>query len=76
MKLGAIAKEFQLELRGDPETEISGIAGLKDAGPGQLTFLFNSGYRQLLGSSQAAAVVLRESDAAATDKPVLFSENP
>lgn len=76
MKLGAIAQEFQLELRGDPETEISGIAGLKDAGPGQLTFLFTASYRHLLLDSKAAAVVLRESEAAGTDKPLLLSDNP
>ena len=76
MKLGAIAETFDLECRGDPDTEIRGIAGLGDADPGHLTFLFNSNYRHLLGSTRASAVVLREADAAATDRAILISENP
>ncbi|MCL1902720.1 MAG: UDP-3-O-(3-hydroxymyristoyl)glucosamine N-acyltransferase [Alphaproteobacteria bacterium] len=35
---GALAEKFGLELRGDAKTEISGIAPIADAKPGQLTF--------------------------------------
>ena len=76
MKLGDLAAQFQLECRGDPDTEITGIAGLKDAGPGQLTFLFSPAYRNLLAASNASAVVLRPEDSDATELPVILSDNP
>ena len=76
MKLGDIANQFQLELSGDAEVEITGIASLSDAGASQLAFLFNAGYREQLRASGAAAVVLRPEDASLTDKPYLLSDNP
>lgn len=76
MKLSEIAEQFQLECRGDASIEIVGIASLQEAGAGQLSFLFNSSYRESAASTDAAAVVLRETDAACTDKPVLISGNP
>lgn len=76
MKLRELTEQLQLEYRGDAEVEILGIAGLQDAGPDQLSFLFNSNYRDILLASAAGAVVLRECDAALTSKPVILSENP
>ena len=76
MKLSEIAEQSQIEFRGDTDVDIQGIAGLQDAGPEQLSFLFNRKYRHLLESTSAAAVVLREDDAPLTSKPVLISENP
>lgn len=76
MKLGDIANQFQLELCGDAEVEITGIASLSEAGEGQLAFLFNIRYRNQLHASKAAAVVLRSEDADLTDKPCLLSDNP
>jgi len=76
LKLQALAEQLQLSVQGDADVDIHGIAGLKDAGPDQLTFLFNTSYRDLLASSAAAAVVLREADAALTDKPVIIADNP
>jgi UDP-3-O-[3-hydroxymyristoyl] glucosamine N-acyltransferase len=76
LKLQALAEQLQLSVKGDVDVEIHGIAGLQDAGPGQLTFLFNSSYRDMLASSAAAAVVLREADAGLTDKPVIIADNP
>lgn len=75
-KLGEIAQQFQLECRGDADVEITGIANLADANSDQLTFLFNSSYRHLLASTEAAAVVLREDDAGECAKPVLISDTP
>lgn len=76
MKLADIAQQFQLELRGDGDVDITGIAGLEEAGPGQLSFLFNPAYRDVLSTSQAAAVVLRSKDLELTDKPALISQSP
>jgi len=74
--LGDIASRFGLDLTGDPGLEIRGIAGLRDAGPGELTFLFNSRYRHFLAGSRAAAVVARPADADGIDIPVLASPRP
>ncbi len=76
MKLSEIKNQFQLESLGNTDVEITGIAGLEDASPGQLSFLFSSNYRDLLINSQAGAVVLRPEDAGLTDRPRLLSANP
>lgn len=74
--LGEIAQQLGLELVGDATVEISGIASLADAGPDQLTFLFNSSYAGLLARSQAAAVVLRPGDLPLCKTCALISEQP
>ncbi|MDZ7683786.1 MAG: hypothetical protein U5O39_00835 [Gammaproteobacteria bacterium] len=45
LTLAEIADELGLEVQGDAAVEVSGIASLDDAAPGQLTFLFNSAYK-------------------------------
>ncbi len=77
LKLGDIATQFQLECRGDVERVVSGIANLQEANSEQLAFLFNSSYKHLLATTQAAAVVLRPEDAAAAcTRPVLLTPTP
>ena len=76
MKLGELADRFQLECRGDADVEITGIASLPEAGAQHLTFFFNAGYRDALNASGAGAVVLRNEDAALTDKPCLIAARP
>ena len=41
ISLGDIAQALNLTLIGDQSVQISGIASLADAGPDQLSFLFN-----------------------------------
>lgn len=76
MKLGEIAKQFQLECRGDPDIEIRGIASLQEASEHQLAFLFSSHYRSLIEGSSAAAIVMTADDAAQVNRPVLLAEQP
>ena len=76
MKLSELANQLQLQYQGDANVEIRGIAGLQDAGPDQLTFLFNSRYKNLLEGCNAAAVVLREQDATGCKTNTILSENP
>ncbi|HDZ38129.1 MAG TPA: UDP-3-O-(3-hydroxymyristoyl)glucosamine N-acyltransferase [Marinobacter sp.] len=75
-RLGEIAKALGAELRGDPETLVSGLATLQVAGPGQLSFLANPTYAKHLGDTRAAAVIV--SPAAAADCPTsaLILDNP
>ena len=74
--LGEIAHRLDLELRGDASVEISGIANLADATPGQLTFLFNSSYKKYLSNCKASAVVLNARDAEGCNLPMLISDRP
>ncbi|NBA95378.1 UDP-3-O-(3-hydroxymyristoyl)glucosamine N-acyltransferase [Pseudomonas sp. R5(2019)] len=63
MKLGQLAEFLGAAVRGAEEKEISGLATLQEAGPGQLTFLANPQYRKYLGETKAAAVLLKAADA-------------
>ncbi|MBH3429284.1 UDP-3-O-(3-hydroxymyristoyl)glucosamine N-acyltransferase [Pseudomonas alkylphenolica] len=63
MKLGQLAEFLGATLSGPAELEITGLATLQEAGPGQLSFLANPQYRKYLGSSHAAAVLLKAGDA-------------
>jgi len=74
VKLGELASRLGCELRGDGELEIRGVAGLDEAGPGELSFLANPKYAEKLGSTRASAVVV----APGQETPVaaLVSANP
>jgi UDP-3-O-[3-hydroxymyristoyl] glucosamine N-acyltransferase len=43
---------------GDPDTEIRGISGIKEAGPGDITFVANPRYIPLLAGTRASAAVV------------------
>jgi UDP-3-O-[3-hydroxymyristoyl] glucosamine N-acyltransferase len=74
VKLRELAARLGCELRGDGDVEIRGVAGLDDAGPGDLSFLANPRYLGKLETTRAAAVVLPA--AHASDRPALVSDNP
>jgi len=58
MTLGEIAVRHGLELAGDPEQPVHGVATLAGATPGTLTFCTGPKYRRLLAATKATAVVL------------------
>jgi len=61
MKLGAIAKSLGLTLEnGLPETEIIGVAGIEEAGPGQITFVSNPKYAAVAKTTKASAIIVDE----------------
>jgi len=74
--IGAIAARFELVLRGDPALTVDGVGTLAGAGPRQIAFLANPGYRAQAGDCRAAAIVLREADAFLAPAGVLLSRNP
>ncbi|MGI9322765.1 MAG: UDP-3-O-(3-hydroxymyristoyl)glucosamine N-acyltransferase [Pseudomonadales bacterium] len=74
--MGDIAQQFQLDCRGDADTDITGIASLPDARQGQLAFLFKSAYKPHLATTKASAVVLRAEDAKDCPLPYLISDRP
>jgi UDP-3-O-[3-hydroxymyristoyl] glucosamine N-acyltransferase len=76
MKLAELAATLGVRLEnGSPDTEITGVAGIKEAGAGQLTFVANPKYAAAARSTRAAAVVLAE-DAPAIPAAMLRSRNP
>lgn len=58
MKLGDIATRLSCTLEGDGGIEIAGVAGVEQAGPGQLTFLSNPRYRREAEGTRASAILL------------------
>ena len=76
MKLGQLAAALGARLEnGFPETEITGVAGIKEAGLGQLTFVANPKYAGAAKTTKASVVILRE-DAPAISTAMLRSKNP
>lgn len=61
MKLSAIATALGVRLEnGSPETEITGLNGIEQAGPGELTFVSNPKYAGAARTTRAAAVIVGE----------------
>jgi UDP-3-O-[3-hydroxymyristoyl] glucosamine N-acyltransferase len=58
MKLGTLAAQLGAELRGDAELEITGVKGIEDAGPSDVTFVANPRYAALARRTQAGAVLV------------------
>lgn len=73
--LGELAAHIGAELKGDPQCRITGIAGLSDAVPGQISFLSDPAYEALLGETQASAVIVTEAHADLLAN-ALISSNP
>jgi UDP-3-O-[3-hydroxymyristoyl] glucosamine N-acyltransferase len=76
LTLGALAERFGLVLRGDPDQPVDGVDTLAHAGPTDIGFLANPRYRVQLAATRAAAVVLREEDAASCPRPCLVAADP
>lgn len=75
MKLRELAERLGCRLDGDGDLEIQRVAGIQDAGPGDLTFLANSKYEKSLAATRASAVLLRD-DAPAAPCAVLRVADP
>lgn len=60
MKLSEIASALQARLDG-VDCEICGVAGIEEAGPGQLTFVANPKYAAAAKTTKASAVIVHES---------------
>ena len=61
MKLSAIASALDVRLEnGSPDTEITGLNGIEQAGPGELTFVSNPKYSAAARTTEASAVIVGE----------------
>ena len=75
MKLRELAERLACRLEGDGEIDIVRVAGIEDAGPGDLTFVANTKYLPALATTRASAVLL-SNDAPAPAIAVLRSADP
>jgi len=75
MRLSAIAAAVGARVENTPDDlEITGLASIEEAKPGQLTFISNVKYASLAQTTQAAAIIVAEDFV--TERPVLRSSNP
>src|SRR5215472_3127253 len=75
MKLGDLATRLGAELRGDPELEVTGVRGIEQAGPAEVTFVANPRYAGLARKTEAAAVLV-EPDFPEIETATLRIRNP
>jgi UDP-3-O-[3-hydroxymyristoyl] glucosamine N-acyltransferase len=73
--LRELAERLHCRLEGDGAVEITRVAGLDDAGPGDVTFFSNPKYAHALERTRASAVILAD-DAPAAPVAMLRSANP
>jgi UDP-3-O-[3-hydroxymyristoyl] glucosamine N-acyltransferase len=60
LTLQDLAERIGCRLEGDPDLPITGVAGIEQAGPGEVTFVANPKYLSALASTRASAVILDE----------------
>lgn len=75
-RLGEIATALGAELRGDSDLEVTGLATLQAATPGQISFLANPSYAKYLANTQASAVIMSSATAGDSETNVLLLDNP
>jgi UDP-3-O-[3-hydroxymyristoyl] glucosamine N-acyltransferase len=75
VRLRDLVERFGGELVGDPDIEIERLATLRNAGPGDLSFLANPKYRSELGATRAAAVVLPPAERESTTLPRIIARD-
>ncbi|WP_446743274.1 UDP-3-O-(3-hydroxymyristoyl)glucosamine N-acyltransferase [Silvibacterium acidisoli] len=75
MKLQELARMLGAECVGDPETEITGVAGIEEAGPTEVTFVANPRYAMLAKTTEAGAIIVAP-DFPETVSATLRTKNP
>ncbi len=76
VSLAELAVRYGCELRGNPDQQVDHVATLAGAGPSAVSFLSNRRYLRYLGSTAAAAVVLKAADADACPTAALITAYP
>jgi len=71
MLLSELTDRLGGQLEGSGDITITGLATLKDAGPGDISFVTESRYGDVASDSAAGALIVNSSFSASTDKPLL-----
>ena len=58
MKLAELARALDAQIHGDPNLFITGVAGIEEAGPEQVSFIANPRYSALARTTRAAAFIV------------------
>ncbi len=74
--LKEIAEIIDGELIGDSGIVITGVSGIKEAREGDITFIANPRYRNLINSTQASAIIISAEEQIKVDIPLIQTENP
>lgn len=74
--LARLATLLCADLKGDPDTVVSGIGPLVSATAGQLSFLDNPKYRKHLAQTEASAVIVAPIDAESCPVNALIMDKP
>jgi UDP-3-O-[3-hydroxymyristoyl] glucosamine N-acyltransferase len=75
MKLSEIAHRIQCRMISDQDVDILRVAGIEEAGPGDLTFVANRKYIKHIKDTKASAIILGE-EMPEVPLPSLRSSNP
>ena len=62
MKLGEIAQRLGCKLEGSPDIDITGIRGLEEAGPSELSFVSNRKYLPKIKTTRAAGLIVNDDE--------------
>jgi UDP-3-O-[3-hydroxymyristoyl] glucosamine N-acyltransferase len=73
-KLGELAALVGGSLEGDAELVIRGVAGIREAQPGEITFVANSKYEEFVAATRASALLAAPGLKA--DIPLIRTDNP
>jgi UDP-3-O-[3-hydroxymyristoyl] glucosamine N-acyltransferase len=73
--LGELATLLKGQVVGDGSIEIRGVSGIREATPGDITFLANARYESYLSETRASAVICTREQRVA-QVPLLLVENP
>ncbi|QQS46763.1 MAG: UDP-3-O-(3-hydroxymyristoyl)glucosamine N-acyltransferase [Acidobacteriota bacterium] len=79
MKLKELAEGLSAEVRGVETTEITGVAPLGEAGPGEITFIADAPRLEEAGGSRASAIIVPPKlagDARLEGRPLIVTVNP
>src|ERR1700731_5465479 len=77
MKLSHIASVLNVRLENEStDTEITGLNGIEQAGPGELTFISNPKYAAAARSTKASAVLVAEDFAGISTATLLRAKDP
>ncbi len=73
--LGEIAELIGGTVEGDTSTIITGVAGIQDAAPGEITFIANPKFLPMLSTTRASAIIV-DHEAPRCDRNLIRSDFP
>ncbi len=76
ISLQQLTQGLDVNIQGDPQALVMGVATIQQAQAGSVTFLVNSRYRKFLEETRATAVILDEANACHCKTNAIVSKNP